>query len=165
MIDWLHSPKKLLLLTLGIALAVIGSALASQYLGGLEPCKLCYWQRNPYYIGIPVILLAFFLFNTSVSLRKILLLIITVIFLAGVGLGIYHVGVEQGWWLGPASCSSAASLGETLEQQIENLLNKPRIDCGEPAFVLLGISMAGYNAICSLLLAALSLRAFLKSKD
>ncbi len=158
-------PRRLLLLATLLAIAVIGSALGSQYIGGLEPCKLCHWQRNPYYIGIPLMAITLLAFDASLLLRRVLLIAITAIFLVGVGLGFYHVGVEQGWWPGPVSCTSSASLGASLDEQIENLFNKPRVDCGEPVFVLFGISMAGYNAILSLVIAGLTARAFTKSSN
>ncbi len=165
MTDWLYSPKKLLILTLLIATAVIGSALGSQYIGGLEPCKLCHWQRYPYYVGIPLVLATLVVFDASIVFRRLLLLAITATFLIGIGLGLYHVGVEQGWWPGPASCSSSATLGASLDEQINNLMNTARVDCRKPAFLLFGISMAGYNALASLVLAALSFRARSKSRD
>jgi disulfide bond formation protein DsbB len=156
--------QRLLLLTLAIAVAVIGSALGSQYIGGLEPCKLCHWQRIPYYVGIPLILLALLSANGPQALRKLMIACVCLIFVAGIGLGMYHVGVEQGWWPGPVSCSSSATLAGDLDQQIEALFNKQRVDCRDPAWVLFGISMAGYNAIMSLVMAGLALVALVQSK-
>jgi len=148
----LNTRNGLLTLVMAVATVAIGTALASQYIGGLEPCKLCYWQRNPYYIAIPLLVAALLFLRNQSSLMKIIAWLVLAIFFIGFGVSAYHVGVEQGWWSGPTSCSSSASLGNSLDQQIDNLFNKPRVDCSKPAWTFFGISMAGLNAIVSIFL-------------
>ena len=156
--------SRLLTLVFVIAAAVLGTALASQYVGGLEPCKLCYWQRNPYYIAVPLLAVSLIFLSGNEKLMKVIAWLVAAIFLVGFGIAVYHVGVEQEWWPGPASCSSSSSLGDSLDQQIENLFNKPRVDCSKPAWTLFGISMAGLNGIVSVFLVAGSVKAALSKQ-
>ena len=71
-----------------------------------------------------------------------------------VGIAIFHVGVEQGWWQGTAACTGASTAGMTTEELTQAIMNAPVTRCDEPAFVFLGISMAGYDAIYAALLLA-----------
>src|SRR3954452_24984104 len=84
-----------------IAAATIGTALFSQHVLGYIPCKLCYWQRQPYYLAIPVAI-ALVLLPISDRVRQAALWLLTLIFLVSAGLGAYHAGVEWGFWPGPA---------------------------------------------------------------
>ena len=142
-----------------IGLAAILGAYFFQYVVGLPPCPLCLEQRIAYYISIP--LAAMILLGLSVgSSRKILLLALLAIAVAmlwNAGLGVYHSGVEWRWWQGPQDCSGAIpnfSAGGSLLEQ----MNKTRVvRCDEAAWRFLGLSLAGYNVLISLLLAALAL--------
>ncbi len=135
------------------SLALLLGALGFQYLGGLAPCHLCLLQRWPHAIAIALglLLLAW--------PRRPLALLAALVVLAGAGIAGYHVGVEQGWWQGPASCTApqpgATSAGDLLDQ----ILATPVVLCDQVAWSLWGISMAGWNAILSLGLAWLWLRA------
>ena len=141
-----------------IGLAAILGAYFFQYVIGLPPCPLCLEQRYAYYICIP--LAAMILLGLSVgSSRKVLLLAflaIAVAMLWNTGLGVYHSGVEWKWWPGPQDCSGAVpnfSAGGSLLDQI----NKARVvRCDEAAWRFLGLSLAGYNALVSLTLAAIA---------
>ncbi len=146
------------------AIAVLGVLTMAgffyfQYVLGYPPCPLCLEQRIAYYISIP--LAAMILLGLSVgSSRKVLLLALLAIAVAmlwNAGLGVYHSGVEWRWWQGPQDCSGAIpnfSTGGSLLEQ----MNKTRVvRCDEAAWRLLGLSLAGYNVLISLLLAALAL--------
>jgi disulfide bond formation protein DsbB len=139
------------------SLALLLGALAFQYLGGLAPCHLCLLQRWPHAIAIAlgVILLAW--------PNRWLALLAGFVVLAGAGVAVYHVGVEQAWWPGPTTCTApepgAMSAGELLDQ----ILETPVVLCDQVAWSLWGISMAGWNAILSLGLAWLWFRAYASS--
>jgi disulfide bond formation protein DsbB len=146
-----------------IAIAVIGVATIAgffffQYVLGYPPCPLCLEQRYAYYISVP--LAAMVLLGLSVgSSRKVLILALLAIAAAmlwNAGLGVYHSGVEWGWWPGPQDCSGAVpnfSTGGSLIDQI----NKARvIRCDEAAWRFLGLSLAGYNVLISLTLVAIA---------
>ena len=146
-----------------VAIAVIGvaailGAYYFQFVLGYQPCPLCLEQRFAYYFAIP--LSAMILLGLAVgSSRKVLLLAllaIATVMLWNTGLGVYHSGVEWHWWPGPQDCSGATpnfSAGGSLIDQI----NRTRvIRCDEAAWRFLGLSLAGYNVLISLLLAAIA---------
>src|SRR4051812_25280359 len=142
-----------------IGLAAILGAYFFQYVIGLPPCPLCLEQRIAYYVSIP--LAAMVLLGVSVgSSRKVLMLALSAIAVAmlwNAGLGVYHSGVEWHWWPGPQDCSGAVpnfSAGGSLIEQ----MNKARVvRCDEAAWRFLGLSLAGYNVLISLALAAIAL--------
>lgn len=144
------------LLILAASAIVLGSAMASQYWGGLVPCKLCIWQRWPYVATIAAAVLALFVFR-STGARRALMGICAIAFAIGGGIAVYHAGVELGWFPGPTSCTGDATLGaQTVEDLRRALLAQPVVRCDEIQWSLFGISMAGYNAIVSIMLAAAS---------
>ena len=142
---------------LGVAgLVVISAALASQYIGGLVPCDLCLKQRWPYYVALPLCLLAYLYAPHGAAAARGLLRTIGAIFLAGAGLAAYHAGVEYGFWPGPASCGGGAAMATTPEALFEALRSSTIVRCDAPAWTLFGISLAGYNMLISLGLAGLA---------
>lgn len=128
---------------------MLAGAFAFQYIGGLAPCQLCLWQRWPHAAAVVIMVLALALPGRLLPLLGLLAA------LATAGIGGFHVGVEQGWWEGLASCT-ASSLGGV---SVSDLLN-PDVDVAAPircdavAWQMFGISMAGWNMIVSLSLAA-----------
>lgn len=145
----LTSARLTLIATLGSA-ALLGGAFAFQYIGGLAPCQLCLWQRWPHAaaIGIGIIVLA--------TGWRGLAWAGALAALATAGIGGFHVGVEQGWWEGLATCTAGSISGISTA----DLLN-PAADVAAPvrcdaiAWQMFGISMAGWNMILSLGLAAI----------
>jgi disulfide bond formation protein DsbB len=141
----LEPPRACLLLAFAAAAILLG-ALALQYLGGLPPCQMCIWQRWPY-----VALLVLGLVGWCRYPRAALGIAVPVL-LVGAGLGAYHVGIEQGWWALPAGCV-AGSDAESVED-LRRLLAEAPPACDQVSFTLLGLSLAGWNVVASLLLAA-----------
>jgi disulfide bond formation protein DsbB len=92
-------------------------------------------------------------FSRRPKARKFWLYLTGIALLAVVGTALFHVGVEQGWWQGTSACVGASTAGMTTEELTEAIMNAPVTRCDEPAFVFLGISMAGYDAIYAALLA------------
>ena len=147
-----------LLVTLGMA-AVIGGALAFEHIGGYIPCHLCLIERNPYYIAIPLGILAVVssLLKLPAWITRSLLALIGIAMIIGAGIGVYHSGVEWKFWEGPTSCSlsgSGASMGtgDILSQL--NTVHGP--SCSDAALRILGLSLAGWNVIASVVLAAIA---------
>lgn len=136
--------------------AVVGTALLSQYVGGLQPCELCLYQRWPYYGVIAITLVAAAAGNRALTGAVVVLAALA--FLAGAGLAFYHVGVEQHWFAGPSACTSAVG-GDSLEEFKRRLLAQPVVACDQPQWSLFGVTMAGWNVVASLGLALLSLAA------
>ncbi|MBL8644215.1 MAG: disulfide bond formation protein B [Rhodospirillaceae bacterium] len=134
-----------------LSAGALGLALIAQWGFDLWPCLLCYWQRPAYGFTLVLALLGLMPAVDANSRRQIALLC-AAIFAVNVGLAIYHVGVEEKWWLGPSEC--IGNVGEVTLEDIRAALNTPgRTGCTEAAFRLWGISMAGYNVIACALLA------------
>jgi disulfide bond formation protein DsbB len=144
------------LLLLVAAIAALGGAYGSQYFAALAPCKLCLYQRWPWWIAGILAGLALFIDRPPI-MRKYLLSLTGFALLVGTGIAVYHTGIEQHWWAGPASCSGGASLPATLGDLAKTVEKSAVVRCDEPAWTFLGISMAGYNAMFS---AAAALIAF-----
>lgn len=144
-----------LLLLLGPS-ALLGGAFAFQYIGGLHPCEMCIWQRWPHAIALILGSLALFVPSAG---KRALLLLAALAELVTAGIGVFHAGVEQRWWQGPSACS-ATDLGSG--DFFSNVMATPVVQCDQIAWSLAGISMAGYNAIFSGLIAGVALWLILK---
>ncbi|GAB4133699.1 MAG: disulfide bond formation protein B [Rhodothalassiaceae bacterium] len=138
-----------LLLALGAALTV-GAALLFEHGFGYAPCKLCHWQRVPYYAAIPLFLLPL-LFGPRLIAPTLALF--AALFLADAAIAAYHVGVEQSWWKGPATCT-ALDFGSDPAAVLRRIMDAPVVRCDEIAWTFLGLSMAFWNMIIALGLAA-----------
>ncbi len=135
------------------SIAVVGAALLSQYLGGLQPCELCLYERWPYYAAIGVSLAASVVGRRGTSIAAAALC--AALFLAGAGLAAYHVGVEQHWIAGPTACTGTPLRG-SVEDVMAQLLARQPVSCDEVQWSLWGVSLAGWNLLASLALAALA---------
>jgi disulfide bond formation protein DsbB len=133
-----------------LALAVPGGlllgALGSQHLGGLAPCEMCFWQRWAHLAAV-AIAGASFLLPRGVA-RAATLLAALAIAVSG-AIGLFHAGVEQGWWEGLTSCATTAS-GQTADELLKSIMAAPVIRCDQIAWSFLGLSMAALNALISL---------------
>src|SRR5262249_19590848 len=99
-------PRRLPLLVILAALVALGTAFFAQLVGGLAPCPLCLWQRYPYGAAIGLAALSLLLAPAPKPAR-LLLALSGLALLASAGIAAFHVGVEQHWWPGLASCSGA----------------------------------------------------------
>jgi disulfide bond formation protein DsbB len=135
-----------------LAFAALCVAWLAQYGAGLAPCELCYLARYAYWATIALGIVAIF-FSRQPKARKFWLTLVGLGFLAVVGISIFHVGVEHGWWQGSAACVGESTAGLTQEQLTEAIMNAPVTRCDEAAFTFRGISMAGYDGIYAALLA------------
>jgi len=130
---------------------LLAAVFAMEYLGGLAPCKLCLLQRWPH--GAVILLgLAAVVPALPGAARRALLGLIALSFAATAGIGVYHAGVEYGWFAGPSACTGTVG-GSTLEELRRNLMAAPVVRCDEVPWALFGISLAGYNALVSAALA------------
>ena len=136
------------LIALLLPLALLLGALGSQYLGGLHPCEMCYWQRWPHGAAIVLAGLAFTAPAASQRSRMLTLLAALAIAISG-AIGFYHAGVEIGVFEGITTCTAMAGGGST-EDLLRQITQAPIIRCDQVQFAFLGISMAGWNAILSL---------------
>jgi disulfide bond formation protein DsbB len=151
-------------LATGAALAALCVAWLAQYGFGLAPCELCYWQRYGYWAAIALGVVAI-LQPAGTPRRRVALWLLALAFLATAGIALFHVGVEQHWWQGTAGCAGASTVGLTPQELEQAILNAPVVRCDEPAWTMFGLSMAGYNIIYALMLAAFAARGALRSRD
>jgi disulfide bond formation protein DsbB len=134
------------------AAATVGGALIFEHAFGYVPCKLCLIQRNPYYIAIPLGLVAALL---PPRWMRAGLWLLALIFIVSAGLGAYHSGVEWGFFAGPSDCGGGSGAGAGNVGDFLNQLQSTRVvSCTEAAWRFLGLSLAGWNVLISLALAA-----------
>lgn len=164
MIAWLlrffahFPPQRVAPVALVAATAIILVALASEHIGGLKPCDLCYQQRHPYYIGVPLLLVATLRAHFVPDRAKftgLLMVLAAAIFTYSFFLAAYHAGVEWGIFEGPQGCGGAAALPGSTADLLRAMQGEKIPRCDIPAWTLFGISLAGYNAITSFALAKL----------
>ena len=136
---------------------VLGTALASEYVGGLAPCELCLLQRWPW--GVAIVITIVVLFAGDRTALPWVALLLAAIFAIGSGLAFYHVGVEQHWYPGPTACTASGNHAATVEELRQQLLHQQPVLCDQPAWTLWGVSMAGWNLFASLIMTGLCLAA------
>jgi disulfide bond formation protein DsbB len=151
------SPRAAALLILLGGLATLMGAWVFEY-AGYAPCELCLWQRWPYYAAVPLSLLVALAAPVRPEIAKWGLGLLAILWLGSMVFGVYHSGVEWKWWLGPSTCGSQSGFSGGLPN-----LGAPVILCDTPAIRILGLSLAGWNALISLGLALVAL-AGLKSQ-
>ncbi|MFG1358963.1 disulfide bond formation protein B [Xanthobacter pseudotagetidis] len=150
-----NTSQAALLVAAGSALA-LAAAWYFQLVVGLAPCPLCLDQRIPYYVGVPLALLAFGAAQSGrAGTARALMGVLFLLMLANVGLASFHAGVEWRFWPGPTSCTGApAATSGSILSAIKGA-HVPR--CDEAAWRLFGLSMAGWNALIAAALAACAL--------
>ena len=127
--------------------ALLAGAFAFQYIGGLAPCQLCLWQRWPHAAAVGLGVLALTLG------WRVLAVAGAVAALVAAGIGAFHVGVEQKWWEGLASCTAGSIKGiSTADLLNPDVVVAAPVRCDAIAWQLAGVSMAGWNVILSLVL-------------
>ncbi|NRA98205.1 MAG: disulfide bond formation protein B [Rhodobacteraceae bacterium] len=139
----MNNARTLGLIAAGGSLAMLLAAWGFQYLGGLAPCAMCIWQRWPHVLAAAC---------GAVSV----VVPLSVIYLLGAasaattsGIGVYHTGVERGWWEGPTTCTSGPIDDLSPEELLDQILGAPLVRCDEVPWELLGLSMASWNALVS----------------
>ena len=146
------------LLIILLSVALLLTAFAFEHLGGLNPCILCIYQRIPYFLNIIIAIAALLLiFFGSQKFAGLLIILCGMVFFVGGIIAMYHVGIEQHWWTGIASCSGIpAGTVESVEEMRKMLQSTPVIRCDEIAWSMFGISLSGYNLLASLTLGLFS---------
>ena len=126
-------------------------AYLSQHVGGLAPCPLCLIQRWPHFAVVALGLVAAL---AGGRVRAGLLVLCALALLVSAGYGVYHAGVEQGWF---ASACAAPMTGGSIEDIRAQIMAAPLVRCDEVPWSLAGLSLAGWNALVSVVVAALTL--------
>lgn len=144
-------------LALAVPAALMAGALGSQYLGGLYPCEMCHWQRWPHYAAIALASGAFAVRRQGFA--RVLVVLAAFAILSSGAIGVFHAGVEYHWWRGITACTSTLSgSGGTPDEVLARIMNAPIVRCDAPQWTLFGISLAGFNALISIVGGAMILR-------
>jgi len=152
-----QSNNVLLIFILAIISLTIISALIIQYWLGHEPCKLCLYERIPYFLSILLIIKILFIKRYE----KITLLILSLVFISGATLAFYHFGIEQGFFSESLACTTE-DLSKTLsKEELLEQLKQNSISCKDVSFRILGLSLAAINTIFSLILSVIFIRLFM----
>ena len=148
-----------------IAAATIAGAWYFQLVLGLQPCPMCLEQRYAYYLAIPLAALTALAAGQDAP-RWLVIGGLAVLALATLGnavFGAYHAGVEWGFWQGPTDCTGPVLDLGSASTLLDRLDKIKVVRCDEVQWKLLGVSLAGYNALLSLLMAAIAVRGLAKS--
>ena len=143
-----------------VILAIISlmtiSALIIQYWLGHEPCKLCLYQRIPYFLSILLIIKILFI----KKYEKITLLILFLVFMSSAALAFYHFGIEQGFFNESLACTTGDLSKILSKEELLEQLKQQNISCKDESFRILGLSLAAINTIFSLVLSVIFVRLF-----
>lgn len=131
-----------------VSILMLGGVFFFEFVKGLPPCQLCLWQRIPYYAVAGISFIALMLFTPKIYYGAAVLS--GALFMVSAGLGAYHFGIELGLWAGFSECSGGLPLAQTPQELLNQLATAKPIDCAQPQWSLLGISLAGYNMLFSL---------------
>ena len=148
--------RHLMMIAAAGSAALMLGALAFQHIGGMAPCKLCIWQRWPHVVAIGIGAVA----ALSILPARLLAGAGALAALATAGVGAYHTGVERKWWDGPASCSGGGVADQSAQDLFAQIMAAPLVRCDEVPWEMLGLSMASWNAVASLVLAGVWLMAW-----
>ncbi|HYN46938.1 MAG TPA: disulfide bond formation protein B [Allosphingosinicella sp.] len=145
----MRSPLRLAkALALLVPAALLAGAYGSQYLGGLLPCEMCYWQRYAHLAGLAFAIVGLLAGRLPDRGRSFVWLAALAILASG-AIGVYHAGVEAGYFEGFTQCTSMIG-GGSADDLFKAIMEAPVVRCDEVQWALFGISMAGWNAILSL---------------
>jgi disulfide bond formation protein DsbB len=142
-----------------IATATLTGAWIFQYGFNIVPCELCLEQRYAYYFVVPVGTLLTIAASRGLDRRWVALglVVLGLATLANAGLATYHSGVEWGWWKGPTACTGPMVDFGKARNLLEQLDKVKVVRCDEVQWRFLGLSLAGYNVLISLLMSAIAL--------
>jgi len=146
-----------LIVILAIISFTIISALIIQYWLGHEPCKLCLYERIPYFLSMLLIIKIIFI----KKYEKITLLILFLVFMSSSVLAFYHFGIEQGFFSESLACATG-DLSKTLsKEELLEQLKQNSTSCKDVSLRILGLSLAAINTIFSFVLSVIFMRLFM----
>ena len=149
--------KKILFSILVFTSLVLVSAFVIEHQLGHEPCKLCLYERIPYFLSVLLIIKMFYIKKN----QRVTLLILFLAFISSAALAFYHFGIEQDFFSESLACT-AGDLSETYsKEQLLEQLKQNTISCKDVNFRIFGLSLAAINTIFSLALGAIFIKLFL----
>lgn len=145
-----HAPRFAAWLALLLPAFLLGGALVSQYVFGLYPCEMCYWQRWPHWAALVLGGIAVLAVRRVQGLAVGMAALAAIAIAASGLIGGFHAGVEYGWWEGLTSCATSLPAGGSTDDVLNSIMATPLVRCDAAAWTLGGISLAGYNFLLSL---------------
>ena len=149
--------KKILFSLLIFITLILISAFLIEYELGHKPCKLCIYQRIPYFVAILLILKVLL----TTNYQKIALFILALTFLTSSSLAFYHFGIEQGFFNESLICMAENPTEVLSKEKLLKLLESNPISCKDVSFVMFGFSLAAINTIFSIILSVIFIRLFI----
>ena len=149
--------KKFIFSLLVFTSLVLVSAFIIEYRLGHEPCKLCLYERIPYFLSMLLIIKMLFI----KKYEKITLLILFLVFMSGATLAFYHFGIEQGFFNESLACTTGDISKILSKEELLEQLKQNSISCKDVSFRILGLSLAAINTIFSLVLSVIFVRLFM----
>ena len=143
-----NNKNLLIKLILLISIIALISAFFIEYILGHQPCNLCILERIPYFLAIIVILLNY----KFIEFEKFFLLFLTIIFLFGTVLSLYHLGIEQGLIQESLVCDLKSGSNLLSKEEILKQLQEKSVSCKDVTFKMFGLSLTSYNILISLLI-------------
>ena len=149
--------KKFLVSVLVFTSLVLVSAFIIEHQLGHKPCKLCLYERIPYFLSILLIIKILFIKRYE----KITLLILSLVFISGAALAFYHFGIEQGFFSESSACMTGDLSKILSKEELLEELKQNSISCKDVSFRMLGLSLAAINTIFSLILSFVFIKLFM----
>ena len=143
-----NNKNLLIKLILLISIIALISAFFIEYILGHQPCNLCILERIPYFLAIIVILLNY----KFIEFEKFFILFLTIIFLFGTVLSLYHLGIEQGLIQESLVCDLKSGSNLLSKEEILKQLQEKSVSCKDVTFKIFGLSLTSYNILISLLI-------------
>ena len=143
-----NNKNLLIKLILLISIIALISAFFIEYILGHQPCNLCILERIPYFLAIIVILLNY----KFIEFEKFFILFLTIIFLFGTVLSLYHLGIEQGLIQESLVCDLKSGSNLLSKEEILKELQEKSVSCKDVTFKMFGLSLTSYNILISLLI-------------
>ena len=149
--------KKILFSLLIFITLILISAFLIEHQLGHKPCKLCIYQRVPYFVAILLILKMLL----TASYQKIALFILALTFLVSASLAFYHFGIEQGFFNESLICKAENPTEALSKEKLLQLLEANPISCKDVSFEMFGFSLAAINTIFSIALSVIFIKLFI----
>ena len=143
-----NNKNLLIKLILLISIIALISAFFIEFILGHQPCNLCILERIPYFLAIIVILLNY----KFIEFEKFFILFLTIIFLFGTALSLYHLGIEQGFIQESLVCDLKSGSNLLSKEEILKQLQEKSVSCKDVTFKMFGLSLTSYNILISILI-------------
>ena len=131
-----------------VSIIALVSAFFIEYILGHQPCNLCVLERIPYLLAVIIV----FLNYKFILFEKFFILLLTIIFLVGTALSLYHLGIEQGFIQESLVCDLKSGSNLLSKEEILKQLKEKSVNCKDVTFKIFGLSLTSYNILLSLLI-------------